>query len=387
MKSLPNNGERQRMPKIFQLIRSIHLGGAEMVAFNLSEFCKSATPDNFELVVVEVHQTDDAYSVKKKEELRSKNIRMISLGNKSKIVGLLIGPFILTYHLLKEKPQIVHSHTDLPDLLLSNTKRIFSLLRLKFPKIIRTVHNTELWATHYKIGLVTEKAFKNENIVGVSVSALKAYNELRTKYSLPISAHQQIIYNGCAVPQREEHPFKIDSTKINIAFCGRFENQKGVDILIDRIKEINNEFGEIFLFHLIGSGTYLKEIQFLAGNHQNVLLYDAVPNISEKLFAFDFLIMPSRFEGLSLMSIEASFAKVPVIAALAPGLDETLPPHWALQFNLNDSDELLGIFEKIKNNEYNLEALKNEAYTFVSENFSQQKMIEAYSRLYAEITE
>ena len=387
MKSLPNNGARQRMPKIFQLIRSIHLGGAEIVAFNLSEFCKSTTPDNFELVVVELHQTDDAYSVKKKEELRSKNIRTISLSNKSKIVGLLIGPFILTYHLLKEKPQIVHSHTDLPDLLLSNTKRIFSLLRLKFPKIIRTIHNTELWATHYKIGLLAEKAFENDHIVGVSVSALKAYNELRIKYNLPISTHQQIIYNGCAVPQRAEHPFEIDKEKINIAFCGRFENQKGIDILIDRIKEINKEFGEIFLFHLIGSGTYLKEIQSLADSHLNVLLYDAVPNISEKLFAFDFLIMPSRFEGLSLMSIEASFAKVPVIAALTPGLNETLPPHWALQFNLDDSAELLGIFKKIKNNEYDLAALKNETYAFVSENFSQQKMIDAYSRLYAEITE
>ena len=387
MKSLTNNGERLRMPKIFQLIRSIHLGGAEIVAFNLSEFCKRETPDNFEFVVVELHQTDDAYSVKKKEELRSKNIRTISLSNKSKIVGLLIGPFILTYHLLKEKPQIVHSHTDLPDLLLSNTKRIFSLLRLKFPKIIRTVHNTELWATHYKIGLLAEKAFENDHIVGVSVSALKAYNELRIKYNLPISTHQQIIYNGCAVPQRAEHPFEIDKEKINIAFCGRFENQKGIDILIDRIKEINKEFGEIFLFHLIGSGTYLKEIQSLADSHLNVLLYDAVPNISEKLFAFDFLIMPSRFEGLSLMSIEASFAKVPVIAALTPGLNETLPPHWALQFNLDDSDELLGIFKKIKNNEYDLAALKNETYAFVSENFSQQKMIDAYSRLYAEITE
>jgi len=117
------------------------------------------------------------------------------------------------------------------------------------------------------------------------------------------------------------------------------------------------------------------------------LVYDPVTNISDKLFVFNFLIIPSRFEGLGLISLEASLSNVPVIAAFALGLSETLPDDWPLQFHLDNEDELIIIFEKIKNNEYDLDALKKQAYSFVSDKFSHDKMIDAYSKLYLEINE
>jgi len=375
------------MVKIFQLIRSVHLGGAEIVAFNLAEFCNRDSVESFEFVVVELHQTHDAYSFELKKKLQSINIRTISIGGKSKIIALIFGPFILAQRILREKPDIIHSHTDLPDLLLSNTIRLFSLFHLKFPKIIRTIHNTELWSSHNKLGRYVERGFANDYVVGVSDGALNAYKNLRKKYNLAYSSHQLIIHNGCSVPKRDKHPFKIEEKKINIAFCGRFENQKGIDILIERIELINSKFADDFLFHLIGSGSYQNEILKLSQENNNVLVYDAVPNVANKLYAFDFLIMPSRFEGLVLISIEASFSKVPVIAAFAPGLSETLPTEWPLKFQLENEDELLLIIENIKNRKFDLDALKTQAYSYVSEKFSHSSMIDSYSKLYLEINE
>lgn len=375
------------MLKVFQLVRSVHLGGAEMVAFNLAEFCKVSYPDKFEFIVVELHQTNNAYSREKKKYLRSKNIRILSLGSKSKASSLLFGPFVLAYYLLKEKPDIVHSHTDLPDLTISNTKRIFSLFQLKFPEVVRTVHNTVLWPTHNKLARHTESRLENDWVVGVSDGALDAYKNLRKKHNLGCSPHQSIIHNGCAVPQRAEHPFNIDDKKINIAFCGRFENQKGIDVLIHRIRLINSGFFDSFVFHLIGSGSYQNEILKLSQAYSNVFVYDTVPSVADKLYAFDFLIMPSRFEGLVLISIEASFARVPVIAAIAPGLSETLPVDWPLNFQLDSEESLLQIFSKIKNREFDLDALKNKAYSYVSKEFSQNAMVDSYSKLYLEINE
>jgi len=375
------------MSKIFQLINSIQLGGAEIVAFNLAEYCKSNTSIDFEFVVVELHQTKEAYSIEKKKELVSKNIRIICLSKASKRLSLIFGSFVLGYHMLKEKPDIVHSHTDLPDFVLATTLRLFSILKIKKPKIVRTMHNTELWPTHNKIGKYTETAFVNDRIVAVSKAALDAYNTLRFKSNLPASLFQQVIYNGRRVPQQKEHPFIINTEKINIAFCGRFEVQKGIDILIERIKVINKKFEGVFLFHIIGSGTYHHEVIKLSKIESNVLVYDAIPNVAEKLYAFDFLIMPSRFEGLALISIEASYSKVPLIAAFAPGLSETLPKDWPLQFHLENENELLMVFDKISNRMYNLEALKNKVYSFVSGKFSHSGMINAYSKLYSEINE
>jgi len=109
--------------------------------------------------------------------------------------------------------------------------------------------------------------------------------------------------------------------------------------------------------------------------------------MSERLYAFDFLIMPSRFEGLVLISIEASYSKVPVIAAIAPGLSETLPKDWPLLFHLENEIELVTIFQNIKNRKYDMESLKNQAYFYVSTKFSHSSMIEAYSKLYLRINE
>jgi len=148
--------------------------------------------------------------------------------------------------------------------------------------------------------------------------------------------------------------FQNRKRKNNIVFCGRFENQKGIDILLERIKVINSYYKNVFLFQIIGSGTYQNEVLKTAKENDNVLVYDAVSNVADKLYAFDFMIMPSRFEGLVLISIESLLSKVPVIAAFAKGLSETLPPDWPLQFQLENEQELMSIFDNIKNNKYDL---------------------------------
>jgi glycosyltransferase involved in cell wall biosynthesis len=369
------------MIKVFQLIRSIHLGGAEIVAFNLSEYCKADNTD-FEFVIIELHKSTDEYSVNKKNELKAKNIVYSSLGPTYKMISLLFGHFSLTYQILKQKPDIIHSHTDLPDLVLANTKKLFSLFHIKFPKVVRTIHNTALWTTHNILGRYVEKAFQDEYIVGVSYQSLIAYEALRQKYQLKISDCKSVVYNGCKMPLFKEHQFKINSDKINIAFCGRFEEQKGIDVLLQRIKTVNSKYPDSFLFHIIGSGTYLNEVLKMATT--NVLVYDAVPNISDKLYDFDYLIMPSRFEGLGLISIEASFSKVPVIASNVKAILETLPPEWPLQFQLEDEIELLKIFENILHDKYDIVNLKNLAYAYVASKFSMDVMSKAYSSLYVD---
>ncbi|NGY37405.1 glycosyltransferase family 4 protein [Flavobacterium sp. XN-5] len=367
------------MIKIFQLVTSVNLGGAENIAFSLSENCSKANPNDFEFIVVELYHTKSKYAFEKKQELFSKKIRVITLFKGPKRLGLLFAPFKLGYHIVKEKPKAVHSHTDLPDFVLSMFLKLNFFFKLK---IIRTIHNTELWTEYPKVAKFVESSFTNDTVIGVSEAALVAYQELRKKNNLTVSEYTSVIYNGCSCPSKKETPFLINKQKINIAFCGRFETQKGIDILLERILEINNLFEDQFVFHLIGNGTYREEAQKLTVTTTNVFLYDAVSNISDKLYVFDFIIMPSRFEGLVLMSIEASFARVPVIAAFAPGLDETLPVNWQLQFHLENKEELFILLKKIVNKEFELEELKEEAYSYVSKKFSLNTMIDSYSRLY-----
>lgn len=373
------------MITIYQLIASIHLGGSENVAFQLAEYCKENTSNSFEFSVVELYKTRSKYATEKKNNLEDKNINIITLFKGSKRLSLIFAPLRLAHIFWKNKPDIVHSHTDLPDLVLASALRILSFFNIKKPAIARTIHNTQLWSTHPRLAKYTESAYHNDWIASVSQGALKAHRKLRISNNLSVSPFQEVIYNGCRIPKRLEHPFKIENDKINIAFCGRFEVYKGIDTLIWVIKKINELHPDSFSFHITGNGSYLDDILKLSNQNDNVYVYDSVPNISDKLYAFDFVFMPSHFEGLPLVSIESSFAKVPVIASFAPGLDETLPDEWPLRFNLENEDELLMIFENIKSNYYDLNELKSIVYAFVSHHFSQDKMIEQYSKFYLDI--
>lgn len=377
--------EELRMITIYQLIASIHLGGAENVAFQLAEYCKDNPAYDFQFSVVELYKTRNKYAVEKKKDLADKNIHTLTLFKGSKRLSLVFAPIRLAYILWKNKPDIIHSHTDLPDLVLASALRILSLFNFKKPSVARTIHNTELWSTHPKLAKYTESAYHNDKVASVSQGALKAHKKLRLVNNLSVSPYQEVIYNGCRVPKRLEHSFKIENDRINIAFCGRFEVYKGIDTLIWVIKKLNVLYPETFAFHIIGNGSYLNLILKLSEENHNVYVYDSVPNISDKLYAFDFIFMPSHFEGLPLVSIESSFAKVPVIASYAPGLDETLPDDWPLRFKLDNENELLRIFERIKTNYYDLDKLKSRAFEFVSHHFSQDKMIDEYSKFYLDL--
>ncbi len=370
------------MSKIYQLITSVQVGGAELVAINLAAYCGKCLGDDIELDLVELYPTNNKYALTKKEELNSKNIRVITLFNGPKRLSLLFAPIKLIGYIRREKPSVIHSHTDLPDLVLSVTLRIFRLFKLHMPHIVRTIHNTQLWRSHHILGKITESVYKNESISAVSSYSMCAYEQLREKYSLNISNDRQIIYNGCLVPSMVPHLFKIDNTKINIAFCGRFEDYKGMETLMKIITYVSLKYPGRFLFHIIGDGTYKERLINLSNEKNDMILYDPIPNVSNMFYAFDYLFMPSHFEGLGLISVEASLAKVPVIASFAPGLDETLPENWPLKFHLNNDDELYAIFAKINNNEYAREVLKEIAFKFAFEKFSFKNMVLSYANIY-----
>jgi len=368
------------MIKIFHLITSINLGGSEIVAFNLA----NRYSEKFELIIVELFKSNNSFAKSKRKEL---NNRFFTLFKASKRISLIISPFKLFFLIKKERPDIIHSHTDLPDFVLAITFRLINLFNLPTPKIVRTIHNTELWASHPRIGKFVESSFNNDYIVAVSQASLIAYNKLRTKYKLPISKYKQVIYNGCKTPKESPLPFKLDSKKLNIAFCGRFEYQKGIDILIDGIKKINLKYQNKINFYLIGDGSYKKQIDALANEYNNIKVYLPIINISNKLHEFDFLIMPSSFEGLGLISIESSLAKTPVIATKISGLSETLHDKWPLYFSIDNESSLLNIFDKIVNiKESELNKIKEEAYLFVSNRFSFEKFLDSYYKIYLRLT-
>ncbi|MCK4440521.1 MAG: glycosyltransferase family 4 protein, partial [Sulfurovaceae bacterium] len=105
-----------------------------------------------------------------------------------------------------------------------------------------------------------------------------------------------------------------DSVKkiYDFIFVGSFTKIKGIDILIEAIKETSDDFKWCF----IGQGEYLNDLEELRKNH-NIKIWHSLTHIeiAKELNRSKFFILPSRTEGFPLASIEALYCGIPVISS------------------------------------------------------------------------
>jgi glycosyltransferase involved in cell wall biosynthesis len=107
---------------------------------------------------------------------------------------------------------------------------------------------------------------------------------------------------------------------------GRFTPQKGYDVLLGALPQIVEAVPDA-RFVWIGEGPLRDEVAeglALAGLADRVRLLDAAPDVPTLLRAADLVIAPSRFEGLSLVVLEAMSAGRAVVAARVVGLEEAV---------------------------------------------------------------
>lgn len=351
---------------IFHIISSFDLGGAEQVAINLA---KSTNP-NFEYHIVEVYKNSSDYRHNLLKELQNNHITYHESHLSNKKIAILLFPFTFLRTYIKYKPNIIHTHTEIPDLSVYLFTKLFRHFFIKY-KLYRTIHNTQLWNEWEFIGQKVEKLFiKEKSNIAISESVRMQYYHKYGSKNIPL------IYNGVEVKEQIGFP-SLKKDVINILFAGRLCYQKGTTQLINMVKAMKNE--NIF-FHIIGDGPDKKIITEQLKGLNNYNIYNKIYNLSSYLGSFDYLFMPSNFEGLPLISIESSFARTPVIINNIPGLNDTLPSDWPLKVEKNNLESYKTIFKALSN--IDRDKLKDMAFNFVNKNFSISKMQQEYEKLY-----
>ena len=109
--------------------------------------------------------------------------------------------------------------------------------------------------------------------------------------------------------------FGIDDGDILIGHVGRFMYQKNHEFLIEVFSEIHKERNNAKLL-LIGEGdlqeSVRKKVSYL--NLDNSVIFAGVRNdVNRCMQAMDLLLLPSRFEGLPVVGIEAQAAGLPCL--------------------------------------------------------------------------
>ena len=420
--------------RIFHLITHFSLGGAERVAANIAE----SQTHGMEYHVVEIMRGRTAYTPKFIGELEKAGVRChrswmpdVSFHFLFERIAALLFPLRMLYIMLRWRPDVIHTHTETPDLALYVFSRVFPRM-LRRVKIVRTIHNTRLWTGLPRTAQWVEAFFKsrNANIAisdsvrdsyadrfgevapiinnGVAEVEQKNYFNISTPQGVHLSqVHQQHLNTSIpqhlntsggalvsSAPTTSQHlntsggalvsSAPTTPQHLNILFAGRLEHQKGVVVLCKVLKMLAGDAR--FFFTIAGDGSQRTLVeQTLAeiaaeGKPLNAELVPPIFGLAGYMQSFDYLFMPSEFEGLSMLSMEASLNRLPVIANACPGLADTLPADWSLLAHGNNIDDYRRIFNLLPTADR--DALTQQAYAFAKERFSVRTMQERYEAWY-----
>ena len=374
--------------RTFHLITHFSLGGAERVAANIAE----SQTHGMEYHVVEIMRGRTAYTPKFIAELEQAGVRChrswmpdVSFHFLFERIAALLFPLRMLYIMLRWRPDVIHTHTETPDLALYVFSRVFPRM-LRRVKIVRTIHNTRLWTGLPHTAQWVEAFFKSHN-ANIAIS-----DSVRDSYAERFGEVAPIINNGVAEVEQKDY-FNISTPQylntstpqhLNLLFAGRLEPQKGVVVLCKVLKMLAGDTR--FFFTIAGDGSQRTLVeQTLAeiaaeGKSVNAQLVPPIFGLAGYMQSFDYLFMPSEFEGLSMLSMEASLNRLPVIANACPGLADTLPADWSLLAHGNNIDDYRRIFNLLPT--ANRDALTQQAYAFAKERFSVRTMQERYEAWY-----
>ena len=408
--------------RIFHLITHFSLGGAERVAANIAE----SQTHGMEYHVVEIMRGRTAYTPKFIGELEKAGVRChrswmpdVSFHFLFERIAALLFPLRMLYIMLRWRPDVIHTHTETPDLALYVFSRVFPRM-LRRVKIVRTIHNTRLWTGLPRTAQWVEAFFKSRNAnIAISDSVRDSYADRfgevppiinngvaeveqkdyfnATDLNTSTSQHLNISNLNTSTPQHlnasnlntstSQHSANLNtstSQHLNILFAGRLEPQKGVVVLCKVLKMLAGDAR--FFFTIAGDGSQRTLVeQTLAeiaaeGKPLNAELVPPIFGLAGYMQSFDYLFMPSEFEGLSMLSMEASLNRLPVIANACPGLADTLPADWSLLAHGNNIDDYRRIFNLLPTADR--DALTQQAYAFAKERFSVRTMQERYEAWY-----
>ena len=283
---------------ILQLITLSELGGAQSVVINLANsLCRQHE------VIVAAGEGDgkmwNLLDASIKKECVPSLRRALSPLHELKAIQEM-------HRLYKKyKTDIVHLHSSKAGI----------LGRVAFPKskIVYTVHGFDSIRIAYRKYLPLEKVLQGrcQAIVGVS-----QYDERNLKCE-GIVKNVGMVYNGIYPPLRLAHdPFKdvIQGYERKVLCIARLSPPKKLDLFLEVAALLPN-----YAFIWVGNQHPVE-----TEHPSNVFFMGNVPNAGAYNEFADLFLLPSNYEGLPIVIIEALSCGKPVVASAVGGISELL---------------------------------------------------------------
>jgi glycosyltransferase involved in cell wall biosynthesis len=373
-------------PRVLQVITHLALGGAEAVAATLQRTLQDQC--DFGLFAVQ-GQSGDSIGRATEEEMRQLGIPWFSgTPLPLKLGGAAPAALALARAVRTFRPDIIHLHAEHAELTAAVWRR-FLAPRNTSPVFVRTVHNSIFWRSWPRLGRWCERQLHAAAVTCVSTAAAQEFARHRAgSGARPPLCAPRVIPNAVTLPTQPPREAPREPHRVRVLAAGRFEPQKGFDVLLRAVPHTLLPEGVRGELVVHGRGSQDQELRALAATAPATWQVEIAPpleNLAAHLREFDVVVIPSRFEGLSLFSLEATHAGLPVVATRAPGLSETLPPEHPWLAPPDDPPALAGtLADALRRTERWTPAVRA-AQVWGAERFSPSAMTRGYWQLYSTV--
>lgn len=296
-------------------VDDLGMGGVYSFVRNIIENCGNK-------LQIDIASIEPFENPKNIEDLGKKGCRVFYVGHPNKILKQFYCFSGLIKLIKQEKYQCVHIHSDVAN------KLFISGLACKLTgvqKIILHSHASGIEGNHRILKNIVHKICRI--FLPLIGTHFVTCSNLASLWMFPSISPDRIlmIKNGINLKL-----FKYNSIKRKkirealhaedcfiVGHVGRFAYQKNHKYLIDCFYKLKKRLPKAFLL-LVGDGGLRKEVEEQVKSYQlddSVCFYGISHQVSDLFQAMDVFVLPSRFEGLPLVGVEAQAAGLPVLFA------------------------------------------------------------------------
>lgn len=184
---------------------------------------------------------------------------------------------------------------------------------------------------------------------------------------------------GAFVPRSLAAPGEENG--LHLLFVGRFARQKGLDLLLEAALRCADP---AVVIHVVGEADddYDPTANGVPPSVR-LLGWATRSDLTAYLMAADALVMPSRWEGMPMIALEAMRAGLPIIANDIELMRDIVTPDTGILIDANDADAFAKLLSTLDRER--LRMLGQGARHSFETRFSVNRQIDAFDRLYSEV--
>jgi len=360
--------------KLMQITHDLAIGGLQQVVVNI---CRTINRDKFNVSVLCLRAMGEFVP-----EVKKLGIKVFLLPQKKRTDYF---SFLKVAKILrKEKIEVIHTHNTQPFIdgtlaaFMSGVKTIVHTDHARnFPDKKRYMF-AEWLMSHFAYKVVGVSEHTSQNLVRYEkISPKKIVTIMNgidgSKYNIKIDKNQK------------KKELGITNSGPIIGLGVRLTEQKGITYLLKAMPEIVKKFPDVALI-IAGDGPLEDELTNEAndlGLGKNVIFVGPRLDMPELLKLFDLYVLPSLWEGLPMVLLEAMAAGCPIVATNVGGNPMAISSgvNGSLVKSKTPIDHSAEIIKLLSNEEIRLRYCKNGLEIFKNK-FSAKNMTSKYEQLY-----